>query len=226
MLLRRLGTSAGLLGMLLLGLLLLGAAPANAEDEPAGWLELDAGPAGEVHRLTPGDTADWAVDVQVRGETASALELKLEPGSDSGLRDFLSVELRSCEQPWDGGGCAQGQRSLLAPTELKRAEGLRINLMQHGSTTSRGTYVLLTAALAEDVPKEVQGSRTQLAVDVYGSWADAGADAPGAVAARPDGPPSTVGLADTGARVGGFAVLGALTVAVGFGLARLRGARA
>ncbi|YCH06215.1 hypothetical protein ACTAQJ_13925 [Arthrobacter sp. alpha11c] len=228
MLLPRLGALAGLLA-----LFLLAAIPAHAEEGPSGWLELDAGPAGEVHRLTPGGRADWAVDVQARGEPAGLLEVWIQPtetaGPDSesrGLRDFLSVQLRSCEQPWNGTMCASGERSLLEPTDLNLAEGLRIDLMKDGSTWSTGSYVLVSAALAEDVPAEFQGSRTRIVLGVHGSGDAAGDPSPGAVTARPGGPPSSIGLADTGARLGGAAMLGVLAVASGFALARLRGAQA
>lgn len=228
MLLPRLGALAGLLA-----LFLVAAIPAHAEEGPSGWLELDAGPAGEVHRLTPGGRADWAVDVQARGEGAGLLEVWIQPtetaGPDSesrGLRDFLSVQLRSCEQPWNGTTCASGERSLLEPTDLNLAEGLRIDLMKDGSTWSNGSYVLVSAALAEDVPAEFQGSRTQIVLGVHGSGDAAGGPSPGAVTARPGGPPSSIGLADTGARLGGVAMLGVLAVAAGFALARWRGAQA
>ncbi|BCW04361.1 hypothetical protein NtRootA1_04990 [Arthrobacter sp. NtRootA1] len=215
----------------LLALFLLGALPAHAEEGPSGWLELDAGPAGEVHRLTPGGTADWVVDVHARGEGAGLLEVWIQPTetagpeSESGLRDFLSVQLRSCEQPWNGTVCASGERSLLEPTDLNLAEGLRIDLMKDGSTWSNGSYVLVSAALAEDVPAEFQGSRTQIVLGVHGSGDAVGDPSPGAVTARPGGPPSSIGLADTGARLGGAAMLGVLAVATGFALARLRGAQ-
>lgn len=223
MLLPRLGALAGLLA-----LFWLGADPAHAEEGASGWLELDAGPAGEVHRLTPGGTADWAVDVHARGEGVGLLEVWIQPTEteSTGLRDFLSVQLRSCEQPWDGTMCASGERSLLEPTDLNLAEGLRIDLMKDGSTWSNGSYVLVSAALAEDVPAQFQGSRTQILLGVHGSGDAAGDPSPGAVTARPGGSPSSVGLADTGARLAGFAVLGVITVAAGFALARLRGVRA
>ncbi|MFK0040260.1 hypothetical protein ACIQTW_10500 [Paenarthrobacter sp. NPDC090517] len=225
MLLSRLGALAGLPA-----LFLLAAIPAHAQEGPSGWLELDAGPAGEVHRLNPGGRADWAVDVYARGEAAGSLEVWIQPaetpGPDSeskGLRDFLSVQLRSCELPWEGTSCAHGEENLLGPTGLNLAEGLRIDLMKDGSTWSRGTYVLVSAALSEDVPEEVQGSRTQIVVGVHGSG-DAAGD--GAATGRPGGPPSSVGLAGTGARLAGFAALGVFAVAAGFAFVRFRGARA
>ncbi|BCW52184.1 hypothetical protein [Arthrobacter sp. StoSoilB13] len=228
MLLPRLGALTGLLA-----LLLCAAVPANAQEGPSGWLELDAGPTGEVHRLTPGGTADWAVDVHARGEGAGLLEVWIQPtetaGPDSesrGLRDYLSVQLRSCEQPWNGAMCASGERSLLEPTGLHLAEGLRIDLMKDGSTWSNGSHILVSAALTEDVPAEFQGGRTQIVLGVLGSGDAAGDSVPGAVTAGPGGPPSSIGLADTGARLGGAAMLGLLAVATGFALARLRGAQA
>ena len=229
MLLPKLGALPGLLAIFLLG-----APPAHAQEGPSGWLELDAGPAGEVHRLTPGGRADWEVDVYARGEAAGSLEVWIQPTESAGppssestrFRDFLSVQLRSCDQPWEGTSCAHGEQSLLGPTDLKLAEGLRIDLMQDGSTWSRGAYVLVSAALAEDVPEEVQGSRTQIVVGVHGSGDAVGDDTFGAATARPGGPPSSVGLAGTGARLAGFAVLGVFAVAAGFALARFRGARA
>jgi hypothetical protein len=234
MLLPRVVALAGLPAFFLLGAVFwLAAAPAHAQDEPSGWLELDAGPAGEVHRLTPGGRADWTVGVHAPGEAAGSLEVWIQPaetaGSEdesTGLRDFLSVQLRSCGQPWEGTSCASGEQTLLEPTDLNLAEDLRIDLMKDGSTWSRGTYVLVTAALAEDAPVEVQGSRTQIVVRVLGSGDAAGDDSSGAVTPRSDGPPSSVGLADTGARLGGAAMLGVLAVGTGFALARIRGARA
>lgn len=114
---------------------------------------------------------------------------------------------------------------MLEPTDLNLAEGLRIDLMKDGSTWSNGSYVLVSAALAEDVPAEFQGSRTQIVLGVHGSGDAVGDPSPGAVTARPGGPPSSIGLADTGARLGGAAMLGVLAVATGFALARLRGAQ-
>ncbi|SEJ79807.1 hypothetical protein SAMN04487917_11417 [Arthrobacter sp. yr096] len=225
----------------------LGAAPAVAADgEPSGWLELDAGPAGEVHRLTPGGSADWAVDVTVHGEPASSLEVGLrpEPAASEVLRDFLSVELRACSQPWNGGSCPGGQRTLMDPTALASAEGVRVDLLEPGTSSATTAHVLLTATLAVDAPREVQGSRTQIVVGVHGSGDGAGGAGnggggddgdggagpggnagSGAFPGNPTGPSSGL-LADTGARLGGFALLGLLAVAAGFGMARLRsGAR-
>ncbi|TVU59302.1 hypothetical protein FQP90_19600 [Paenarthrobacter nitroguajacolicus] len=211
----------------LAGVLLLGAVPAfGADGEPSGWLELDAGPAGQVHHLTPGGSADWAIGIRAPGEAAGTLEIWLEPGAndDAGLRKYLSVELRACDQPWSGGMCPGGHRSLLAPTELNRAEGLRMNLMEPGWAVTRGQYVLVTAWLAKDVPQEMRGSRMKIVVGVRGSGDGASGDgASGSVPAQPTGPPSSI-LAETGARLGGFALLGFLAVAAGFGLSRLRGA--
>lgn len=229
MLLPKLGALPGLLAVFLLG-----AFPAHAQEGPSGWLELDAGPAGQVHRLTPGGRADWAVDVHARGEAAGSLEVWIQPAETAGpsnggstrFRDFLSVQLRSCDQPWEGTWCAHGEQSLLAPMELKLAEGLRIDLMKDGSTWSNGSYLLVSAVLAEDVPAEFQGSRTQIVVGVHGSGDVAGDDSSGAPTARPGGPSSSGGLAGTGTRMAGFAVLGVFAVAAGFALARFRGARA
>lgn len=206
---------------------MLGAVPAfGADGEPSGWLELAAGPAGQVHQLTPGGRADWAVDILAPGEAAGTLEVWLEPGGShgAGLREYLSVELHACDQPWVGGTCPGGRRSLLEPTKLDRAEGLRMNLMEPGWADTRGQYVLVTAWLAKDVPQEMRGSRTEIVVGVRGSGDVASAGgASGSGSTQPAGPPSGI-LADTGARLGGFALLGFLAVAAGFGLARLRGA--
>jgi hypothetical protein len=220
----------------------LGAAPAvAAEGEPSGWLELDAGPAGEVHRLTPGGSADWALDVTVHGEPASSLHVGLqpEPAASEVLRGFLSVELRACSQPWDGGTCPGGQRTLMDPTALTSAEGVRVDLLEPGTLLATHAHVLLTATLAEDAPREVQGSRTQIVVGVHGSGDSAGGPGngggggdgagsggnagSGAFPGNSTGPSSGL-LADTGARLGGFAFLGFLAVAAGFGMARLRSA--
>lgn len=200
----------------------LGAAPAAAaEGDAAGWLELDAGPAGEVHQLTPGGSADWAVDVTVHGEPAGSLEVGLVPESAAPevLREFLSVELRACSQPWDGSSCPGGQRTLMESTALASAEGVRVDLLEPGTSSAAEAHVLLTAILAEDSPREVQGSRSEIVVGVHGS----GEDARGGFPANPAGPSSGV-LADTGARLGGFALLAVAAVAAGFGLSRLKGA--
>ena len=243
--------SVGMAG--LLGVLMLGAAPAapavadtvTADSDPSGWLELDAGPAGQVHRLTPGGSADWAMDVTVRGEPAASLEVELtsEPGATDVLRDFLSVELRSCAQPWNGGSCPDGHRVLMHRTSLNSAGGVRVDLMDPGNSEPANAHVLLTATLAEDVPREVQGSRTQIIVGFHGSGdgdgngagagggngagggggAGSGGNAgSGGVPGNPAGPTSGA-LAETGFRLGGFAFLGVVAVAAGFGLARLRG---
>ncbi|MGF6835017.1 hypothetical protein QF015_003208 [Paenarthrobacter sp. TE4293] len=215
---RRVGT-AWLLGVVMLGAAPVAPAVAAVGDPPAvaadGWLELDAGPAGEVHQLAPGGSADWPMEVEVHGEPATSLEVGLrpEPAATEVLREFLSVELQACSQPWDGHFCAQGQRVVMPRTSLTSAEGMRVDLMDPGSPETTKAHVLLTATLAADVPREVQGSRTRIVVGVHGS---------GDVPANPAGPPSGV-LADTGFRLGGFAVLGFLAVAAGFGLARLRG---
>ncbi|MGO4146856.1 hypothetical protein AB4Y77_17390 [Paenarthrobacter sp. YAF11_1] len=217
------------------------AAAVAADSEASGWLELDAGPAGQVHRLTPGGSADWAVDVHVRGEPATSLEvgLKSEPAATDVLRDFLSVELQSCSEPWSGSSCADGHRVLMHPTSLNSAGGVRVDLMGPDNTELANAHVLLTATLAEDVPREVQGSRTQIVVGVHGSGdedgngsgngAGAGGGAgsggnagSGGSAGNPAGPSSGV-LTETGFRMGGFALLGVVAVAAGFGLARLRG---
>ncbi|ASN18780.1 hypothetical protein CGK93_02970 [Arthrobacter sp. YN] len=227
----------------LLGVLMLGAAPAApaaattlaAGSDPSGWLELDAGPAGQVHRLTPGGSADWAMDVNVRGEPAASLEvgLKSEPAAADVLRDFLSVELQSCSEPWSGGSCAGGHRVLMHRTSLSSVGGVRVDLMGPGNSESSNAHVLLTATLAEDVPREVQGSRTQIVVGFHGSGDGDGAGAGGGAGSggnagsggfpgNPTGP-SSGALPDTGFRLGGFALLGFVAVAAGFGLARLRG---
>lgn len=227
----------------LLGALMLGAAPVApavaatvaADNHPSGWLELNAGPAGKVHRLTPGGSADWAMAVNVRGEPAASLYVVLKdgPAATDVLRDFLSVELQSCAQPWSGGSCADGHRVLMHRTPLNSTGGVRVDLMGHGNSGPANAHVLLTATLAEDVPREVQGSRTQIVVGFHGSGDGDGAGAgggagPGGNAGSggfPGNPagPSSGALADTGFRLGGFALLGFVAVAAGFGLARLRG---
>ena len=217
--------SRGIVPGLLLASALLGlSAPASAS-EPSGWLELNAGPAGSVHRLTPGGSAHWPVDVVVRGEPATALDVELqpEPGAPDVLRGFLTVELRACAQPWVLDVCESGPRVLVPRTALNAAEGLRADLMEPGNSLSDRAYVLLTATLAEDVPREVQGTRTRILVGVYGSGDDAGTGPSGDPDRQPGGtPPGS--LADTGARLGGYALLGLLAVAVGVGLSRLRAA--
>ncbi len=200
-------------------------APASAASEASGWLELDAG--SSVYRLTPGESTHWPVDVHVRGEPATSLEVTLqaEPAAADLLGKFLSVELRACSRPWVHGQCPAGQTVLVQRTALSSAEGVRTDLMETGTSVSGGAHVLLTASLADEVPLEVQGSRTQILVGVHGSGDDAGngfGDAgTGGPPGQLTGPPAGM-LADTGARLGGAALLGLLAVAVGYGLARLR----
>ncbi|MDR6437873.1 hypothetical protein J2790_003022 [Paenarthrobacter nicotinovorans] len=228
-------SAAGLLGVLLPGVLMLGAVPAAPAVAPAvatdgyppGWLELDAGPTGQVHRLTPGGSADWVVDVQVRGEPASSLKVGMEPGpaDAEALRDFLSVELQGCSEPWTGSSCAQGPRVLMKRTPLNRADGVRVDLMSPGALESTHAHVLVRATLAEDVPPEVRGSRTQMVLGFHGSGGGAGSGdgaGSGGSPGNPAEPPSDA-LAHTGFRLGGFALLGSVAVMAGFGLARLRG---
>lgn len=202
--------------------------PASAaETNPSGWLELNAGPDSAMQRLTPGESVHWPVDVHVRGEVATSLESALLPAAAPDLlRGFLSVELRTCSEQWVQDRCGPGQRVLMQRTPLTAAEGLQASLKEPGSSVSSGSYVLLTATLAENAPPEVQGRSTQILVRVDGSGDDPGTgvpDEPGI-----DGPPGLPAgpqpawLADTGARLGGFALLGLLAVALGFGLARLR----
>ena len=204
------------------------AAPASAASaEPSGWLEVTAGPGSAMHSLTPGGSAQWPVDVHVRGEPATILELTLQtqPGASSLLKRFLSVELQACSRPWVQGRCGAGQRVLLERTALAGTGSTRVDLTEPGLSAG-AAYVLLTATLADDVPREVQGSATQIVLLVQGSGDDAGNGFPGS--AGTGGPPGQQAgpppgsLADTGARLGGFALLGLLAVAVGFGLARLR----
>ncbi|MFF1829282.1 hypothetical protein [Paenarthrobacter sp. NPDC058040] len=208
--------------------------PGSSRDgQPSGWLELDAGPAAQAHQLTPGGTARWAVDVKVRGEPASALEVWLEPGAvENGeqlLREHLSIELQACAQPWTDGTCAGGLQELLDPTPLADAEGARVQLEDPGPGGSTGTYVLLTAALADDAPREVQGTRTRIILGVHGAGDDPGSSSSPPNQTGPghagEAPPSGF-LANTGAQLGGFALLGVLAVGAGFGLARMRGAKA
>lgn len=206
---------------------------ASLDGQPSGWLELDAGPAGQAHQLTPGGTARWAVDVKVRGEPASALEVWLEPepaeNGEQLLREHLSVEVQACAQPWTHGTCAVGLQELLEPTPLADAEGARVQLEDPGQGGSTGTYVLLTAALADDAPREVQGTRTRIMLGVHGAGDDLGSSSAPPNQTGPghsgEAPPSGF-LANTGAQLGGFALLGALAVGAGFGLARMRRAKA
>ncbi|MCU1567194.1 MAG: hypothetical protein JWQ56_2131 [Pseudarthrobacter sp.] len=210
------------------GLAAFGAPAFAAPAEPSGWLEVTAGPGTAMQSLTPGGTAMWPVDVHVPGEPATELEVTLEtePAASDLLRKFLSVELRACSQPWVQGQCGSGERLLMKRTSLSAADGLQASLLEPGSSLSGGACVLLSASLAEDVPVEVQGNATQIAVLVRGSGDDAGTGpaevaGAGSIPGQFAGPPSG-SLADTGAKLGGFAVLGLLAVAVGFGVARLR----
>ncbi|MFK0002764.1 hypothetical protein [Paenarthrobacter sp. NPDC090522] len=234
-----------------LAVLVAAAVPAGAsvtpDGPPSGWLELDGGPAGQVHQLTPGGTAHWAVDVKVQGEPASALEVWLEPGSvaaeEQMLRDHLSVELQACGQPWVDGACSGGLQELLEPTALADAEGARVQLEQPGPAGSPGTYVLVTASLANDAPQEVQGTRTRLVLGVHGAGDDLGGAGSGGEGGPPGGarsggesgashpagpgqgtqaPPSGF-LSETGTKLAGFALLGVLAVGAGFALSGLRG---
>lgn len=215
-------------GLIASGLIGLAAPASAASEEPAGWLELTAGPGTAMQSLTPGGSAQWPLNVHVWGEPATKLEvaLKTEREASDLLRNYLSVELRACSQPWAQGQCGPGERLLMPRTPLRAAEGLQASLLGPGSSETSGAYLLLTASLAEDVPVEVQGRATQIAVQVRGSGDDAGTglaeDAgTGSAPGQSAGPPSG-SLADTGARLGGFALLGLLAVAVGFGVARLR----
>ncbi|MFK0006396.1 hypothetical protein ACIQTZ_05025 [Paenarthrobacter sp. NPDC090520] len=76
--------------------------------------------------------------------------------------------------------------------------------------SSTSTYVLVTASLANDAPLEVQGTKTRLVVGVHGAGDD------------PGGAPPSGFLSDTGAKLAGFALLGALAVGAGFALSGLR----
>lgn len=202
-----------------------------APEDQTGWLELHAGADKATYRLTPGGSAHWPVDVHVRGQPAVFLEVGLEEGADPDdvLRRHLAVRLQACTEPWVDNRCGAGQRVLLERAALESAGGVRADLMPAGAAVSAGDYVLLTAWLAEDVPQEVQGTATQIVVGVH-----AGGDHPGAgptddMGTGPPGEssgPLAGPLADTGARLGAFTLLGLLAVAVGFGLARLRAARA
>lgn len=208
--------AAGLLALLVWLPASVQAAPAR--EQPSGWLELDAGPAGKVHRLAPDGTAEWSVTVLVPGEPATALEFWVEPATvapgERLLRDHLSVELQACRQPWVDGACASGKEQLLEPTALAEAEGERVQLDAPGAAGSTGTHLLLKAALLGELPPEAAGTRTQIVLGVHGSGDD------------PGNPGSGSGhLPDTGARLGGFALLGVCAVAAGFALARMRGSR-
>ncbi|VXB77839.1 conserved exported hypothetical protein [Arthrobacter sp. 9AX] len=217
------------LGLILtFGLSGFGVPAVAASEVPSGWLEVTAGPGNAMHNLAPGGSAQWPVDVQVPGERATILQVALHSGSaaSGSLRNFLSVEVRACSEPWVQGQCGVGERLLLGRTPLSAAEGLQASLLEPGSADADSAHVVLTVFLADDVPAEVQGSSTQITVGVHGSGDDAGTGltdgaGPGSLPGKPAGPPSN-SLADTGARLGGFALLGLLAVAVGFGLARLR----
>lgn len=217
--------------MLACGLGATGPAAVAAPDEPSGWVELSAGPGSGMHNLGPGDVAHWPVDVSVRGEAATSLEVSLhtEPASSGLLHEFLSVELRACSRPWVHNRCEAGQRVLLERTAFKEAGGLRVDLTEPGASPPAGGYVLLTASLASDVPQEIQGSATHIVVGFHGSGDDPGnglTDDKATGTFPGSSPPQSAALAETGARLGGFTLLGLLAVVTGFGLARLRAARA
>ncbi|WP_347109421.1 hypothetical protein AAHB33_02190 [Paenarthrobacter sp. S56] len=145
------------------------------------------------------------------------------------LRDHLTVELEACRQPWVDGLCAGGAEHVLGPTALAEAEGERVQLEVPGPGGSTGTHVLLTVALAGDLPQEAEGTRTRIVLGVHGTGDDQGraGNHEGRTGDDQGGNGSSPGLLpDTGARLGGFALLGVLAVAVGFALARMRGVQA
>ena len=201
-----------------------------APDDGTGWLELHAGEDKATYHLTPGGSAHWPVDVHVRGQPAVFLEVGLEEGADPDdvLRRHLAVRLQACTEPWVDDRCGAGQRVLLERAALDSSVGVRADLMPADAAVSAGDYVLLTAWLADDVPQEVQGTATQIVVGVHAAGDHPGAGPADDVGAGPPGEssgPLAGPLADTGARLGAFTLLGLLAVAVGFGLARLRAAR-
>ncbi|MHC6594284.1 hypothetical protein [Arthrobacter sp. C152] len=221
---------AAVLGLALAcGPLCIGSPAHAASDGPAGWLELNAGADGAAYRLTPGGSVHWPVDVLVRGGRATSLEVALEegPASTELLRSFLAVELRACSEPWVQDVCGAGERVLLDRTALDSSGGVRADLMEPGTAVSDGGYVLLTASLAGDAPREIQGTSTQIVLGFHGAGDDPGSgvsdDAGTEPPAHSSGPASDR-LASTGARLGAFTLLGLLAVAAGFGLARLRAA--
>ena len=212
--------------------LLCSGGPANAApDDPVAWLELSAGADGAAYRLEPGGSVHWPVDVQVRGEQARSLEVSVEEGTAATelLRSFLAAELRACSEPWVGNECGAGERVLLERTALNSSGGVRADLMEPGTAVSGGGYVLLSVSLAKDAPREIQGTATEIMLGFRGAGDapdngfpnDSGTEPP----ARSSVPPSDR-LAETGARLGAFTLLGLLAVAAGFGLARFRAARA
>lgn len=210
-LLRRAWVTAALLTFGTLAL----APPGNAQELPSGWLELDAGPVGQIHQLEPGGSADWAVDVRIEGEPATALKVELQAAASNSidvLRNYVTVELRACTQPWADRFCAEEMQVLMPATPLNSASGAQIDLLKSGHIVSDGAYVLLTATLAQDLPQEAQLSQTRIVLGVHGS-ADETAPAPSA--------PKN-GLAHTGIQLGSYAILGFLTIAVGFLLTRSR----
>ncbi|MHC6223084.1 hypothetical protein [Arthrobacter sp. MMS24-S77] len=212
--------SAATAGVMLLGLLI--AAPASAAGDGPDLI-LTHGGSNPPAVLAPGSTSTWSIGVTSRAVTLHDLRLRLraeEPlgqlsASDS-LARHVTVDVRSCPGAWVAGACPSGENTVISATTLASLSDTgMVSLANPDGGIPAGVELMLSVTLSPAAGNGVQGLSTRIAARV---------DALGEPVSARDFP--AMGLADTGFRLGIFAVMGLGAVLAGVFASRFAGVRA
>lgn len=198
-------------------LCLVAAAPVSAAAPGDGPdLILTHGSSNPPVVLAPGSTSRWSIGVTTRAVTLHDLKIRLLADGTLGqlaapddLARLVTVEVLSCTTGWVAEACPSGERTVIPATTLSRL-GTPTSLANPDGGIPSGVELLLNVTLSPSAGNSAQGLSTTITARV---------DAMGEPATAPDLPGT--GLADTGFRLGAFALLGLGAVLAGVLASRL-----
>jgi hypothetical protein len=204
----------------LVSLGLLCSAPASAATDGPDLI-LTHGGSNPPAVLAPGSTSRWSIGVTARAVTLHDLRMRLLAdgplmelaASDESAR-VVTVGVRSCTTAWAAAVCRSGENTVIPTTTLSSLGGAT-SLANPDGGIPAGVELLLEVTLSPSAGNSVQGLSTRITARV---------DAAGEPAGPHDFPGTA--LADTGFRLGIFALLGLGTVLAGALASKLAGARA
>ncbi|WP_423183038.1 hypothetical protein [Arthrobacter sp. NyZ413] len=195
---------------------LVAAAPvpaAAAADGPD--LILTHGGSNPPAVLVPGSTSRWSIGVTTRAVTLHDLKIRLLADAPLGqlaasddLARLVTVEVLSCATGWAARTCPSGEKTVIPPRPLSSL-GTPTSLANPDGGIPSGVELLLNVTLSPSAGNSAQGLSTRITARV---------DAMGEPATAQD--VRGTGLANTGFRLGIFALLGLGAVLAGTFAAR------
>lgn len=192
------------------------AAAATAPD--GGPLTVISGGGAATHRLVPGATFVWPVEVTADVPALDALLGRLSVAGGLARSDDITAEVVSCAVPWAGERCAVGEHTVLAPTPLDRLPEARSSLQPTPRPGTTHVEVRIHVESEARIPDDA-GMTATLRVDASGPDA---AQADTADRSASTGPALGLSaLPGTGGGVPGYGGLAVASIAAGLLLAGL-----